>query len=120
MRTYGRVYNPDGSYTWVTVTTDANGDNDEVYLVTLAQCLKLGLGESPIYANYGIPAQQSVITQIFPDFYSNQTVNQFRAYFASLSLQKVSAQDENGVTYPAYLVTAVTNQGATIPMVIPT
>ena len=36
MRTYGRNYNPDGTYTWVEVSTDANGYNDDVYLTTLA------------------------------------------------------------------------------------
>ena len=55
MRTYGRVYAEDGSYTWVEVSTDANGFDDMVMLTTLAQVLKLNLGESPFYANFGIP-----------------------------------------------------------------
>jgi hypothetical protein len=46
----------------VEVTTDANGYNDAVYLTTLSQVLKLNLGESPFYANYGIPQYQSVLT----------------------------------------------------------
>ena len=57
------------SSTWVEVSTDANGYNDAVWLTTLAQVLQLGLNESPFYGNYGIPAQQSAVTQVFPDYY---------------------------------------------------
>ena len=109
MRTWGR--NPAGQ--WVEVTTDANGNNDAVYLTTLIQCLKLGLGESPFYANYGIPAQQSVLTQIFPDFYTYQTQSQFNQYFVSLTVQKVSSPT------PTYDINVVTHSGATISASIP-
>ena len=88
MRTYGRITNPDGTRTWVTVETDANGFNTNVYQTALAQVIKGNRGESPFYANYGIPAQQSVISQIFPDFYMNQTQAQFAQFFASLTLMK--------------------------------
>jgi hypothetical protein len=68
------------------------------------------LGESPFYAQYGIPAQQSIVTQIFPDFYVNQVQQQFASYFASLSISKVDGDNPvynikvvffNGVTYQA-------------------
>ncbi len=88
MRTYGRILNPDGTRTWVTVSTDANGFNTNVYQTALAQVIKLNRGESPFYSNYGIPAQQSIMTQIFPDFYMNQTQAQFAQFFASLVLMK--------------------------------
>ncbi len=108
MRTWGRTYNELGVPTWVEVSTDANGYNDAVYLTTLIQCLKLNLGESPFFANYGIPAQQSVMTQIFPDFYTYQTQSQFAQYFVSLTVQKVQAST------PTYDITAVTHTGAVI------
>ena len=109
MRTYGRVTNADGSKTWVEVDTDADGFNDNVYLTTLVQTLKLNLGESPIFANYGIPAQQSVVTQVFPDFYAAMTQQQFAPYFASLSIQRVQ-----GSTPPVYNVTATCHSGASL------
>lgn len=105
MRTWGRI---DGE--WVEVMTDANGNNDAVYLTTLIQVLKLAPGESPFYANYGIPAQSSVIQQLFPDFYTNLTAQQFSPYFASLAItreKQVKLTDP-----PTYKVQIVTNTGA--------
>lgn len=119
MRTFGRTFQPDGSYQWVVVTTDANGYNDSVYLTTLVQCLKMGLGESPMFSSLGIPAQQSVLTQVFPDFYTNFIVGYFRQFFASLTVQKINALDPKGVPFPAYKIDAVTNQGAIINETIP-
>ncbi len=107
MRTWGRVYDEDGSYQWVAVTTDANGYNDNVYLTDLCQVLKLNLGESPFYANYGIPAQQTVVTQVFPDFYAMTTQQQFAPYFASLAITRV-----NGSFPPVYNIQAVAHSGA--------
>lgn len=115
MRTYGRLVNEDGSKTWVEVTTDVNGFNDSVYLTTLAQVLKLNLGESPFFANYGIPQYQTIMTRVFPDYYVMQTQQQFSPYFASLSAVRVPA------TYPpAYNVTAVTHSGSVLSTTIPT
>ncbi len=113
MRTYGRVYNPDGTYTWTEVDTAADGSNDAVWLTTLIQCLKLALGESPFYANYGIPAHRSILTQIFPDFYVSQTQTQFSPYFGSLIISKQEAP------YPKYLVNVTTNQGVKIQASVP-
>ena len=93
MRTYGRVKNSDGSLTWVEVQTDANGHDDYVWLTTLIQCLKLNIGESPFYASYGIPARQSVLQQIFPDFYVTQAQIQFSPYFSSLVVSKQAPTD---------------------------
>lgn len=109
MRTYGRITNPDGSKTWTEVDTDANGYNDNIYLTTLAQCLKLNLGESPFYANYGIPQYQTIVTQVFPDTYVSQTQTQFAPYFASLSINRVV-----GSFPPVYTVNALTHSGAVI------
>lgn len=107
MRTYGRITNEDGSKTWVVVETDANGYNDNVYLTTLAQCLKLNLGESPIYANYGIPQYQTIVTQVLPDYYVMQTQTQFAQYFASLTINRVQASSP-----PVYNISAVCHGGA--------
>jgi hypothetical protein len=108
MRTYGRVAQSDGTKTWVEVTTDANGFNDEVYLTTLAQVLQLNPGESPFYANYGIPSQQSVVTQVFPDYFVALTQQQFANYFAALTLTKKNTPN------PRYVYSVVTNYGAII------
>lgn len=113
MRTWGRVYAPDGSYTWTEVSTDANGFNDQVYITDLIQVLKLNLGESPFYADYGIPAVQSIAQQVAPDFYVARTQAQFAAYFANLVVSKES------VPTPTYNVAITTNSGVKIRMQIP-
>ncbi|WP_186267957.1 hypothetical protein [Burkholderia gladioli] len=107
MRTWGRLYNEDGTYQWVAITTDPAGFNDNVYLTTLCQVLKLNLAESPFYANYGIPQYQTVITQVFPDFYAMTTQQQFAPYFASLAITRV-----NGSFPPVYNIQAVAHSGA--------
>lgn len=112
MRIWGRTTDDLGNKTWTVVTTDPNGLNDAVYVTNLIQVLKLNLGESPFFANSGIPAQRSVMTQIFPDFYTYQTQTQFAQFFVSLTVQKVPS------TTPTYNITAVTHSGAVIEEVI--
>lgn len=107
LRTYGRITNPDGGKTWVQVTTDDQGFDDQVYLTTLIQCFKLNLGESPFYADYGIPAHPSVVQQVFPDFYVTRTQQRFAGYFASLTVAKVP-----GTTTPTYNVNVLFKNGA--------
>lgn len=116
-RTYGRLFNQDGTYTWQKITTDSNGNNDAVYVTTLIQNLKLNLGESPFYAQNGIPAQKSVISQIFPDFYVSRIQQQFSKYFASLLIAKLPTSRFNA--YPLYAVNVLTNQGARIATEVP-
>ena len=116
MRTYGRTTDEFGKKTWVVVTTDANGFNDNVYLTTLAQVLKLNLGESPFFGNYGIPAHPSVVQQVFPDYYVTQTQTQFAPYFASLVITRIQ-----GSNPPVYKVQAVSHTGAILPPIeVPT
>lgn len=110
MRTYGRVTNPDGSQTWVEVSTQPDGSNGYVYTTTLIQCLKLVLGESPFYANYGIPAQTSIVQQIFPDYYVTQTQNQFSQFYTSLIVAKVPNTDPVN-PMPIYNIAAVLPNG---------
>lgn len=119
MRTFGRVYalNPDGSRQspqplgypqWVEVSSDpVTGDNSWIYVTTLCQALLLNLGEAPFDASSGLPAQQSVIQQIAPDFYVNRTQQQFAQYFASL----IVARDPNQLT-PTYNINVTLFNGA--------
>lgn len=105
---------PDGvDYVWVEVDTDVNGFNDAVWLTTLAQVLQLGLNESPIFGNYGIPAQQSVVTQIFPDYYVNLTQQLFAQYFMALLVAKLSNFQ------PTYAVNVSANPGAVLMSPVP-
>jgi len=96
---------PPGTMAWVEVDTDAQGLNDAVYLTTLIQNLKLVLGESPFYGDFGIPVEQSVAQQVFPDFYVSLTQQRFSPYFSSLIIVRT---DDNP---PTYRVNLITNQG---------
>lgn len=106
MRTYGRTKNPDGSLSWVEVSTSSNSDNSNVYLTALVQALKLNLNESPFYGDWGIPAHPSVVQQIPPDYNVMLTQQRFAPYFASLIVSRISANP------PTYRVSATTNYGA--------
>lgn len=103
---------PEG-YNWELVETDGNGFNDAVWLTTLAQVLQLGLNESPIFGNYGIPAQQSIVTQVLPDYYVTLTQQLFAARFLALIVTKLSA------TAPSYEVDATANPGAILMNPVP-
>jgi hypothetical protein len=109
VRSWGRL-----GTTWVEVSTDTNGFNDYVYITTLIQCLLLNLNEDPFHADHGIPAQQSVLTQIFPDYYTYATQSQFRQFFASLSVQKIKSRT------PTYNIQALTHSGVIIQETIAT
>ena len=87
-RVYGRTYDEFGNPTWIVVQTDSTGNNEYVNLTWMIQVLKLVTGESPFYGNWGIPAVQSVVQQIFPDFYVTAVQQQFQSYFASLIISK--------------------------------
>lgn len=102
MRTWGRVTDKNGNKQWIAVESDANGDFSYGWLTTLIQTLKLNLGESPFYAQYGIPGQQSIVQQIHPDYYVNMAQQQFAGYFASLSIAKVS-----GAVQPTYNISVI-------------
>lgn len=71
----------------------------------------LNLGESVFFGNYGIPEQQSVVTQVFPDYYMSLIQQQFAQYFASLTIERVQ-----GSFPPAYNVRAVCHNGAILPV----
>lgn len=114
MRTYGRALLSSGKYgPWVVVQTDDNGFNDQVYITTLCQNLKLILGESPFYANNGIPAKTAVIQQVAPDAYVTRVQQQFSQYFANLIIAKQESQT------PSYQVNVMTHQGVRLNAVVP-
>jgi hypothetical protein len=121
MRTWGRVQDTlTGAKTWVEVTTDANGFNDMVYLTALAQVCKLNLDESPFWADWGIPAHQSVMTQIPPDYYVALTQQRFAPHFMALTMMRMpNAIDETGRPAPYYAIAALTNLGATVTVNVP-
>lgn len=115
MRTYGRTTDPlTGKKTWVVVQTAPDGSNDYVWITTLAQTMLLNLGESPFYANYGIPAKPSIVQQVAPDFYLTVIQQQFARYFASL----IISRDPGPV--PTYRCNVTTNQGVKVALSIPT
>ncbi len=117
MRTYGRIpvdpLAPNGAKQWVQVNTDADGFNDMVYLTTLLQVLLLNLGESPFWANYGIPARQSVLQSVPPDFAVAYTQRRFANYFANLTITKLANQP------PTYRVAVMTHQGVILRTDVP-
>jgi hypothetical protein len=120
VRTWGRVYipnlpigPPNNPGVWTEVTTDANGFNDDVWVTTLIQTLKLNLGESPFYANYGIPAHPTIVSQVLPDFYVAQVQQQFSSYFASLLIARTSADP------PTYSVSIIKHNGVKLLLQVP-
>lgn len=102
MRNYWRVQNSAGELVWAEANTDVNGYNDFVYFTNLLQVLQLGLGESPFYSSTGIPAQQSILQQVWPDFYVAVVQQQFAPYFVSLLISKV--QNAPRPTYNIYIL----------------
>jgi hypothetical protein len=95
--------------------TDANGLNDMLMLTTLAQVLKLNLGESPFYANYGIPAKNSIMSQIHPDYNVLFTQQAFAGQFMSLIISAFSDTDLN----PVYDIYVTTKLGVKLNVTIP-
>lgn len=110
IRTYGRVTDPkSGARWWVTVETDQNDNPDSVYLTALIQTLKLNWGESPFFGDWGIPAHQSVVQQIFPDYYVLLTQKRYAPYFMALGVVK-----NTNATYPLYDVSVQFKSGAVV------
>lgn len=122
MRTYGRIV-PDPLYPatkkWVEVTTDPNGYNDMVWLTTLIQVIKLNLGESPFFADWGIPAHPSVMTQIAPDYYMSLTQQRFASFFLLLVISRSDGFDSDGTPAPLYNVNVITTFGAQLTVKVP-
>jgi hypothetical protein len=101
VRLYGRV-----GKTWFQVQTDAQGNNDLVYVTAVLQCVKLNKGESPFYSWAGIPAEDAVIQQVFPDYDVSVIQQVYAPNFASL----IISRRPGGIT-PVYDVNVITHQG---------
>lgn len=119
-RVYGRItsLNAQGKTvkTWVTVVTDANGNDDGVFITALCQYFKLNLNESPRFAWAGIPARDAVAQQVPPDYYVALGQQIFAPYFASLI---ISRQPQS--IKPIYNVSILTHSGVQLPAIsIPT
>jgi len=120
MRVWGRT--PAGNaagYVWTEVTTDSSGYNDAVYVTALCQVLQLQTNESPMFANYGIPAQNSIATQTFPDMAVYTTQQQYAPYFALLKITKVNQLNQYNVPTPVYDVNVITQSGSIINASVP-
>ena len=111
MRAYGRTTDLYGNKTWVVVETDANGDSSYVYVVALCQCLLLNFNESPFWANFGIPAKNSVLQQQSPYYFFCNIVSYFSQFFASLLVKRRPTTPGNPT--PVYDIFAVFKSGAT-------
>ena len=122
MRAYGRVTDELGNKRWVIVQTDDQGNNQYVLVTALIQVLLLNLNESPFFGNYGIPAKNSVLQQIAPDFYILFTQQAYAGYFANLVITKESQQaayEKTGRPTPIYDVSVTTLQGTKFQAIIP-
>jgi len=122
MRTYGRPINQDGSLgPWTEVTTDANGFNDMVMLTTLCQVVKLNINESPFFADWGLPAHQSIMQQVSPDIFMVITQQRFAPYFSVITLAKrdVLFPGKGNVPTPVYDINVLTHQGVKLNPQIP-
>ncbi len=116
MRTYGRINQINGiGGQWVEITTDSNGFDDNVWLTTLVQTLKLSEGESPFWSSYGIPAVQSITQQVFPDLQVSLMQQAFAPNFASLIINRVQ-----GSFPPVYSVNAQFQPGVVLPFQVAT
>ena len=116
MRTWGRVYNEDGTYRWEKVETTPDGLNDYVYATAICQTLKLNLNESPIYGDWGIPAHPSVVAQLPPDYYTTLTQRRYASHFANLQIVRDQI-NVDGKPQPHYGVRILTHAG--VPLFIP-
>lgn len=117
MRVYGRTYDENGKPSWQVVTTDANGFNDYVYATALIQCFLLNLLESPFWADWGIPAEPSVLQQVPPDYYVTIMQQRYAPYFANLMIGKTNTGGNPNT--PAYSVQITTQQGVKLAAEVP-
>ena len=120
MRTYGRVYSAPNVYTWTEVQTDANGLNDYVYTTGFVQECKLNLGESPFWANRGIPAVPSLIQQVAPDYYMTLMQQRYAPFFLNITIVRVpGGEDSKGKPAPFYRTNITTHYGVQIELNVP-
>lgn len=105
-----RVWGRNSTGQWVAIT-----DPSYARLLQLEQTLRLNQGEDPLAGNVGIPAQQSVNTQIAPDAAVARTVAAFQTYFASLTVKR-----DNTASNPTWNIHAVFLSGTIVEALIAT
>ncbi len=98
---------PYPAWIWVEVSTDSAGYDDYVYITALVQTLRLNLGESPFWGNFGIPAKDSIMQQIAPDYFVAFIQQYYAPHFASL----IVSRDVTKVD-PTYNVQLIRNNGS--------
>jgi hypothetical protein len=74
----------------------------------------------PFWADWGIPAYTSIVTQVHPDYYMAIIQQRYAPYFMSLMLQKMDdVIDESRRPAPFYSITVLTNYGAVLERAVP-
>jgi len=63
-----------------------------IWVTIVKHELQLRVGESPFYADAGIPAEDSIITQQEPDYHVNNVKRRYEAKFNAFDITKVSGQ----------------------------
>ena len=111
-RVWGRVHSKPGATTdtrtWQAFETDDTGSDDLPNFIWLQNALLLRIDESPFYSDWGIPVQQTLISQVFPDYYTSIMQRRFSQYFASCIISRQST------TTPSYGVSIVTLTGISV------
>lgn len=102
MRVWTRVMGSDGKRTWQPV------DNDQGNIAWLQNSLLLQLGESPFWADWGIPVQQTLVSRVWPDYYLNMTQQRFRDVFPTL---QITRRDGGNGADPVYDISIILNDG---------
>lgn len=101
MRIYHKVRNDQtGEQKWLVLT-----DQDDVYVFWLVEVLRLVLGESPFFANWGIPATETIVTNIYPDYYVALVKDQFTPYFQSLNITRIDTKELRTAAYSIEIIT---------------
>lgn len=102
MRVWTRVRQSDGTRRWQAV------DGDQANIAWLQNALLLQLGEAPFNAEWGLPIRDTLVTQVWPDYYVNLTKQRFRDTFPMLQITR----ERNGKQADlGYSVRALLNDG---------
>lgn len=102
MRVWTRQHQSDGTRRWVAASSN------QATIAWLQNALLLQLGESPFWADWGLPVTRTLVSQIWPDYYVNMTQQRFADYFASLLItHETDPPDDN----PAYRISAIFPDG---------
>jgi hypothetical protein len=106
-----------GKGKWVLVQTDAAGNNDLFWITALCQAILLNLNESPSFSNVGLPARQSVLTGVPPDYNMSLLQKRYAPYFQSLVITRAPGTGDGND--PQYLVNLVTHSGVVLSAKVP-